>query len=60
VGEGECTGVLQSYPVTLPVQGADGFLAGAARAEAEATIRLHGVVVDTQEWTRLVTIAAAQ
>ena len=57
-GQGKCTGALESYPVNVPAQGRNTFLTGAAQAEAEAIIRDHGKVVDTQEWTRQVEILA--
>ncbi len=56
VGQGKCTGALQSYPVNVPAQGKNTFLTGTAQAEAEAIIRDRGKVVDTQEWTRAVEI----
>ncbi len=56
VGQGECTGRLESYPVTVSAQGKDGFGAGAAQAFADGSIRTRGLTVDTQQWTRAVTI----
>src|SRR5207248_1440897 len=34
-GQGDCTGKLEKYPVTVPAQGSDGFTAGPARLDAE-------------------------
>ena len=59
VGQGECTGRLEKYPVTVPAEGRDGFFAGAARVQAEADIRESGVIVDAQQWTRNVQIVPA-
>jgi len=55
--EGTCTGGLNGYPVTVPAHGSAGFQTGAALAQADAVVRDHGKVVDTQEWTRAVELA---
>ena len=61
VGQGQatvkCTGALERYPVKVNAHGKDRFTAGAAQALAEAVVRDHGKVIDTQEWTRNVTIS---
>ncbi len=57
---GDCTGALEKYPVTVPSQGRDDFIAGAASVEAVAEIRDRGQIVDHQEWTRNVQIVRAQ
>lgn len=56
IGQGKCTGGLESYPVNVPAQGKNTFVTGSAQAEAEAIIRDHGKIVDEQEWTRQVNI----
>ena len=64
VGQGqatvECTGALERYPVKINAHGRDRFTAGAAQALAEAVVRDHGKVIDTQEWTRAVTISVGE
>jgi hypothetical protein len=57
-GTGKCTGQLERYPVTVPAQGRDSFLEGAAEVSAEGAARDGGVVVDVQEWTRQVNIVS--
>jgi alpha-tubulin suppressor-like RCC1 family protein len=57
VAAGRCTGGLTRYPVTVPAQGPNPFLDGAAVAAAEATIQEPGSLAETQAWTRQVTIA---
>ena len=59
IGAGECTGGLERYPVTVPAQGRNGFIEGPAQVLAEAVIQERGLVVDTQEWTRVVEIDSA-
>ncbi|MSQ06944.1 MAG: hypothetical protein EXR54_09755 [Dehalococcoidia bacterium] len=59
VGVGKCTGGIERYPVTVPAQGPNPFLEGTAEVETQALIRDHGLVVDTQEWTRQVQIVSA-
>jgi len=56
-GEGTCTGALSNYPVTVPAHGPAGFQPGAAEAQADAVVRDHGKVVDTEEWTRQVELS---
>ena len=51
-GSGKCTGVLEEYEVTVPAHGRHGFEPGAAVASADAVVKDHGRIVDTQEWTR--------
>ena len=58
VGSGECTGGLERYPVTVPAQGRDGFIAGPAQVTAEVVIRERGETVEIQEWTRSVEISS--
>jgi hypothetical protein len=64
VGQGqatvECTGALERYPVKVNAHGKDRFVAGAAEASADAVVRDHGHVIDTQEWTRDVTISVGR
>jgi alpha-tubulin suppressor-like RCC1 family protein len=59
IATGQCTGGLTRYPVLVPAQGRYPFVAGPAIAAAEAIIREQGAVVDTQQWTRQVTIVNA-
>jgi len=59
VGNGECTGGLERYPVTVPAHGRNPFVEGPAEVGAEALIRERGLIVDTQEWTRVVEIDSA-
>jgi hypothetical protein len=59
VGQGQCTGGLEAYLVTVPAQGNDPFAEGSAQVEAAALIRDRGLVVDTQEWVRTVTLTYA-
>src|SRR5207245_2812505 len=54
---GECTGALERYLVKVNAHGHDRFVAGAAQASADADVREHGRVIDTQEWSRAVTIS---
>lgn len=54
----ECTGALERYPIEFTAHGKDRFVAGAAEAFAEAVVRDSGKVIETQEWTRAVTISA--
>jgi len=56
VGQGQCTGRLESYPVTVAAHGPDRFLYGPARVEAQAIIREQGAIVDEQQWARNVEI----
>ncbi len=56
VGQGPCTGHLDNYPVTVPAQGFDGFTSGPAQAQATASVREKGAIIETQQWTRNVTI----
>jgi alpha-tubulin suppressor-like RCC1 family protein len=51
-GNGKCTGLLEEYEVTVPAHGRNGFEPGAAVASADAVVKDHGRIVDTQEWTR--------
>jgi len=61
VGDGqtvvECTGALERYPVNVNAHGKDRFTTGAAEASADAVVREHGDVIETQEWTRAVVLA---
>ena len=54
---GDLLGALERYPVNINAHGRDRFTTGAAQALAEAVVRDHGKVIDTQEWTRNVTIS---
>jgi len=47
----------ERYPVAVPAQGPQGWLDGTARVDARAVIRRRGVVIDTPQWTRAVTVA---
>jgi alpha-tubulin suppressor-like RCC1 family protein len=58
VASGQCTGALTEYEVTVPAQGRDAFVLGAAVVTARAVIQAPGAIADTQEWTRQVTIVA--
>jgi alpha-tubulin suppressor-like RCC1 family protein len=49
---GECAGGLSEYPLTLPAQGRDGFVAGEAVAELEIIVSDNGLATDQQRWTR--------
>lgn len=64
VGQGqatvECTGALEAYPVKVNAHGRDRFVAGAAQAFAEAVVRKHGRVLETQEWTRAVNLVVGE
>jgi alpha-tubulin suppressor-like RCC1 family protein len=51
-GSGKCTGLLEEYEVTVPAHGRHGFEPGAAVASADAVVRDHGRILETQEWTR--------
>jgi len=51
-----CTGARERYPLTLHTQGKDRFVPGPARAELEASVRVRGRIVDTQQWSRSVTV----
>jgi alpha-tubulin suppressor-like RCC1 family protein len=53
---GRCTGFLERYPVVVPAQGRNGFVAGAAKAIAEARVMANGAVVDSPTWTRAVVL----
>lgn len=60
IGSGQCTGGLERYAVTVPGYGGpNAFHTGPAVVTAQALIRQHGEVVDTQEWTRAVAIGSA-
>ena len=62
VGGGKCTGGLERHPVKVKASGhghEDAFEAGPAEATAVGLIREHGMVADTQEWTRQVEIVDA-
>ncbi|HEY2015264.1 MAG TPA: hypothetical protein VGH38_17260, partial [Bryobacteraceae bacterium] len=54
---GKCTGGLEVYPVTVPASGPAAFQTGPAVAQAAAIIIEQGQAVDTQEWSRNVTLA---
>ena len=56
VGRGQCTSRQERYPVEVRAQGRNTFLEGPAEVEAEARLRVRGIVVDTQEWARRVQI----
>jgi hypothetical protein len=58
-GHGSCTGVLETYPVTVPARGQAAFNEGAAQVDANAIIRERGRIVDQQEWTREVELLGA-
>jgi len=49
---GGCTGGLSEYPLTVPAQGRDGFVAGEAVAELEIVVSDNGLATDQQRWTR--------
>ena len=53
---GQCEGALTEYPVTVVAQGRQGFATGPAAASATIGIRQNGQVIDTQRWTRQITI----
>lgn len=53
---GQCESALGEYRVTVPSRTKRGFAPGSARAMATVVIREKGEVVDTQTWTRLVTL----
>ena len=57
--DGECTGGVAFYPVTLPAHGRVPFRDGPAQVTAEALIGEHRSEVETQEWTRAVQIQTA-
>lgn len=57
---GQCTGALERYRVIVPARGRSPFIDGGALVEAEAVFRDDGVIVDTQQWTRQVTIVREQ
>ena len=54
-----CTGARERYPTSLHVHGKAGFVLGPARAELEASVRVDGRIVATQQWQRAVTIVDA-
>ncbi|MCC6707925.1 MAG: RCC1 repeat-containing protein [Gammaproteobacteria bacterium] len=56
VGEGKCTGAFERYPVTVAARGRHGYNDGAAEVSATALIRQAGRTVDTQAWSRTVTV----
>ena len=56
---GECTGALTSYSVTIRAHGKTDFAEGEAQVKAAAVIRDHGQIVDSQQWTRRVTVGEA-
>jgi hypothetical protein len=56
VAEGACTEALGRYPVMVPAKGRASWVPGSALAEADAIVRARGTVVETQEWTREVTL----
>ena len=53
---GVCTGGLARYPVTVPSQGTGSFIPGLAQATADALVKVHGTVVETENWQRKVNI----
>jgi alpha-tubulin suppressor-like RCC1 family protein len=53
-----CPGGLTRFPITVHAHGRHAFGPGAAVAEAEALVRDGGRVIDTQQWTRAVQVAA--
>ncbi len=55
---GRCTGELERYPLKIQLRAGDQFVEGAADVAAVAIIK-HGWAVETQEWTRRVTIVRA-
>jgi hypothetical protein len=57
VATGACTGSVERYPVTVPAHGPNGFVDGPGEVHAQALIRDHGLVADTQQWTRRVQLA---
>ena len=57
IGMRKCAGGLEEYEFTVPAQGRESFVAGPAEAQAEAIVLDHGTLVDTQTWTRKVTLS---
>lgn len=56
VGEGKCSGAFERYPVIVTARGRHGFAEGPAQVDATALVRQRGRGVDTQSWSRTVTI----
>jgi hypothetical protein len=52
-----CKDGLHGFPVTVHARGPKGFQAGPAQAEADAIVRDHRDLVETQHWTRKVDFA---
>ena len=53
---GKCTGAIKRYPVSVPARGRRGYVDGPAQVDASAVMLKRGQTVDTQEWSRTVTI----
>jgi hypothetical protein len=47
---------LGEYPLRVPAQGRDPFVAGEAVAELEIVVRDGGFVTDQQHWTRRIVL----
>lgn len=57
---GACTGGLNEYPLALPAQGRDAFVAGDAVAELKIVVKDDGVVADDQHWTRRIVLVESE
>jgi len=57
IGMRKCAGGIARYEFTVPARGREPFVAGPAEVQAEAVVLERGTPVDTQTWTRKVTVS---